>query len=203
MGLPITLIFDDPAPLINVNWWHAGEAHEIDHPVLPSGEPVVRDVPVDFLRAFVDLISRWDTRINFLVLPYPVGLGEISADWESCDTHALNTWLDLVRTHVTPRMDITPENLIHSRTPDLDTLSPLPQNERDWAQHQTGATLPPYIGYALEILIEVDLDATGVTSPWNFDIQDEVCCRIHSTWNTKVQWITCSALATQIAAGEL
>ena len=54
-----------------------------------------------------------------------------------------------------------------------------------------------------KMLNEVDLDATGVTSPWNFDIQDEVCCRIHSTWNTKVQWSTCSALATQIAAGEL
>jgi hypothetical protein len=31
---------------------------------------------------------------------------------------------------------------------------------------------------------------------------DEVCRRIHSTWNNRGQWITCSELATQIAARE-
>ena len=49
----------------------------------------------------------------------------------------------------------------------------LQQNERDWAQHQTAASLTPYIGYALEILNEVDLPATGVTSPWDFGIEVE------------------------------
>ena len=173
MSLPITLIIDDPAPLINVYWWHVAEVNKTDHPVLASGEAVVRDVPVDFLRAVVEVIAKWNIGGKFSVLPYPAGLGKISAGWPGCNIPALNTWLDLVRTQIAPRMDITPEILTHAGTLDLDTQSILPQNERDWSRHQRAATLTPYISYALEILNEVDLEANGVTSPGDFGIAVE------------------------------
>ena len=58
MSLPVTLIVDDPAPLINVYWWHAAESQATDRPTQASGEPVAREIPVDFLRQFVDVIAN-------------------------------------------------------------------------------------------------------------------------------------------------
>ena len=77
MSIPITLIIDDPAPLINVYWWHAAEAQETESPTLPSGEAVAQSIPVDFLRQFADVISRRGIKGKFSVLPYPGGLGAI------------------------------------------------------------------------------------------------------------------------------
>ncbi|HCL29889.1 MAG TPA: hypothetical protein DIC52_15795 [Candidatus Latescibacteria bacterium] len=175
MSLPIVLIIDDPAPLINVYWWHAAESQATENPTLVSGEAIVRDVPVDFLRHFVDVIDRHGIKGKFSVLPYPAGLGAITDGWPGCDQGDLNTWLDLVRQRVTPSMDISPEILTHAKTLDLDNLTLLSENEREWSRHQTAATMTPYIAYALKILNAADLEANGVTSPWDFgiDVEDE------------------------------
>jgi len=65
-------------------------------------------------------------------------------------------------------MDITPEIHTHAKTLDLETYRLLEENERDWASHQDESSLTPYIAKAIEFLAEVDLTATGVTSPWDF-----------------------------------
>ncbi len=175
MSIPITLIVDDPAPLINVYWWHAAEHQQSDNPTLRSGEPVVRTVPVSFLDEFATVIERHGIRGKFTVLPYPAGLGKISAGWPGCDSQALSQWIETTRRRVMPLMDITPEILTHAKTLDLDTFALLAENERDWASHQTEATLTPYIGASLRFLNEVGLEATGVTSPWDFgrEVEDD------------------------------
>lgn len=173
MSLPITLIVDDPAPLINVYWWHLAEVQDTEFPVSASGEPVAQTIPNDFLHQFVDVISRWGIKGKFSVLPYPAGLGAITEGWPGCDERALSTWLDVVRRQITPQMDITPEILTHAKTLDLDTRTLLPENERHWSRSQNASTLTPYIRYALEILNAVDLEATGITSPWDFGIEVE------------------------------
>ena len=175
MSLPIVLIVDDPAPLINVYWWHAAESQATENPTLQSGEAIARDIPVDFLSLFIDVIAARGIKGKFSVLPYPAGLGAITDGWSGCDLNGLNRWLDLVRQGVTPQMDITPEILTHAKTLDLETLKLLPENEREWSRHQNAATMTPYISYALEILNAADLEATGVTSPWDFgiDVEDE------------------------------
>jgi hypothetical protein len=164
----MSLIIDDGAPLINVYWWHAAEHQKSDAPVLKSGEAVAKDVAPDFIRDFVGVIGRWGIRGKFSVLPYPAGLGKLATGWPGCDMRALKAWLNAVRSQVMPLMDITPEMLTHARTLDLDTLTLLDENERDWASHQTAATLTPYIATALRFLNEARLEATGVTSPWDF-----------------------------------
>ena len=173
MSLPLTFIFDDPAPLINAYWWHVSESQESDHPTQASGERIAAAIPVDFLRRFIDVASRWGVKGKFSVLPYPAGLGAITEGWAGCDERGLSTWLDLVRQHITPLMDITPEILTHAKTLELDSRTLLPENEREWSRHQTAATMTPYISYALEILNDADLEATGVTSPWDFGIDVE------------------------------
>jgi hypothetical protein len=175
MSIPITLIVDDPAPLINVYWWHAAEHQQSGNPTLNSGEPVAKAVPVGFLDQFAEAIERWGMRGKFTVLPYPAGLGKISEGWQGCDTRALSQWIETTRSRVMPLMDITPEILTHAKALNLATFDLLAENERDWASHQTEATLTPYIAAALRFLNEVGLDATGVTSPWDFGrpVEDE------------------------------
>ena len=173
MSLPIALIVDDPAPLINVFWWHAAERQQASSPTLNSGEPVAQTVPVDFLHRFAEVIEKWGIRGKFSVLPYPAGLGKISEGWRGCDTDALSRWIETARRRVMPLMDITPEILTHAKALDLDSFGLLDENERDWASHQSEATLTPYIAAALRFLNEVGLEATGVTSPWDFGLQVE------------------------------
>jgi hypothetical protein len=168
MPVPISLIIDDPAPLINVYRWHAAEAQRTEAPVLKTGEPVVRDVPVDFMCQFADTIERHGIRGKFSVLPYPAGLGKISEGWPGCDRRALAEWIETARSRVMPLMDICPEILTHARTVNLATMTLLEENERNWAAHQTAETLTPYIAAGLRWLNEVGLEATGVTSPWDF-----------------------------------
>jgi hypothetical protein len=168
MPVPISLIIDDPAPLINVFFWHAADAQKTDRPVLKTGEPVARDVPVGFMREFAGVIERHGIRGKFSVLPYPAGLGKIGEGWPGCDRRALSEWIDIACERVMPLMDICPEILTHAKALDLATMTLLQENERDWAAHQNAATLTPYIATALRWLNEVGLEATGVTSPWDF-----------------------------------
>ncbi|MEW6752526.1 MAG: hypothetical protein AB1505_16290 [Candidatus Latescibacterota bacterium] len=173
MAIPIALLVDDPAPLINVYWWHAARRCGPNPPAQLSGEPVAAKVPLSFLDEYIAVLQRWGVRGKFTVLPYPAGLGPIDEGWPGCDGVALAAWLERVRLHVAPHMDITPEILTHARAVDLESMTLREQNEREWAQGQTAATLTPYIALALEILERVGLPARGVTSPWDFGAQVE------------------------------
>jgi hypothetical protein len=138
--------------------------------VLSTGEPVAHQIPVDFLEQFVEVVESWRVRGKFSVLPYPAALGPIDVGWPGCDESDLTKWIDLVKYRVTPYMDITPEILTHARALDIETMTPLSINERNWAEDQTAVTMTPYIARALEILQSVGLSPTGVTSPWDFGI---------------------------------
>ncbi|MCY2996251.1 MAG: hypothetical protein NTY19_51640 [Planctomycetota bacterium] len=167
-SLPVTLIIDDPAPCINVYWWHVAERQKTDKPTLKSGELVVRDVPVDFAAELAEVLRRRGIKGKFSVLPYPAGLGSIAQGLPGYSQTEVDRWLAIVRREIAPRMDITPEILTHAKALDLATHTLLSENEREWSTHQTAETLTPYIAEALRILKAVDLPATGVTSPWDF-----------------------------------
>jgi len=168
--LPIVLLVDDPAPLVNIYWWHAKGR---DMPRHPDGRPVAKEIPLGFLESFADLVSEWGVRGKFSVLPYPAGLGPITEGWPGCDLKALDKWVESVRGRIMPQMDISPEILTHSRALELETFELLPQRENDWSAHQTAPSLTSYISYALELLAEAGLKATGVTSPWDFGVHVE------------------------------
>jgi hypothetical protein len=173
MSIPITILIDDPAPLINVYWWHAAESQKTDSPTQKDEQPVARDIPVSFLEQFCDVIEEHQILGKFSVLPYPAGLGSIADGWEGCDKSDLNRWIEIVRQRVVPLMDISPEILTHAQAVDLKTMALLDENEREWSFQQTEATLTPYIALSLQILNEVGLPANGITSPWDFGSQVE------------------------------
>jgi hypothetical protein len=167
-SIPLTLIIDDPAPCINVYWWHAGERQKTDKPTLKSGEPIVHDVPVTFAAELAEVLRRRGIKGKFTVLPCPAGLGSIAQRLQGYSQADLERWLAIVRREIAPRMDITPEILTHTKAINLATHTLLAENEREWSTHQTAETLTPYIAEALWILKSVGLPATGVTSPWDF-----------------------------------
>ncbi len=167
-SIPLTLIIDDPAPCINVYWWHAGERQKTDKPTLKSGEPIVRDVPVAFAAELAEVLRRRGIKGKFSVLPYPAGLGSVAQGLPGYSQAEVERWLAIVRREIAPRMDITPEILTHAKAIDLATHTLLAENEREWSTHQTAETMTPYIAEALQILKSVGLPATGVTSPWDF-----------------------------------
>ena len=103
MSLPICLLIDDPAPLINVYWWHVAGRQKDDAPVETTGEPVPRDVPLDFMREFADVAAAWNLRGKFTVLPIPAGLGKITEGWPGCDRRALAEWIAIARDRLMPR----------------------------------------------------------------------------------------------------
>lgn len=77
-SIPLALIIDDPAPCINVYWWHVDERQKTGKPQAKSGERVVRDVPVAFAAELAEVLRRRGIKGKFSVLPYPAGLGSIA-----------------------------------------------------------------------------------------------------------------------------
>src|SRR5512136_795520 len=77
-SIPLTLIIDDPAPCINVYWWHVEERQKTGKPTAKSGEPIVRDVPVTFAAELAEVLLRRGIKGKLSVLPYPAGLGSIA-----------------------------------------------------------------------------------------------------------------------------
>jgi hypothetical protein len=117
--IPLTLIIDDPAPCIQVYWWHVAERQKTDKPTMQSGEPILRNVPVTFAAEVADVLQRRGFKGKFTVLPYPAGLGSIAHGLQGYPQADVERWLAIVRHKIAPRMDITPEILTHTKAIDL------------------------------------------------------------------------------------
>jgi len=93
-------------------------------------------------------------------------------------------FLDVVRARIAPILDITPEVLTHWNAIDLATGGLLPFWEHVWSRAQDRRTLLPYLTLALEILNNVDLPCSGMTSPWDFGagVEDEQDGLLDAPW---------------------
>ncbi|HWE60293.1 MAG TPA: hypothetical protein VHB98_01140 [Chloroflexota bacterium] len=153
---PVSLIVDDPTPGYNPAHFHSG---------FRSGPLHISPTLID---QFAALVEHTGIRGKFSVVPYPFGLGRVDRKVEGVPDVDLQHFLDVVRTRIAPRMDITPEVLTHWNALDLATGRLLPWWEHVWSRAQTMDTLIPYLSLALQILDAVDLPCSGMTSPWNF-----------------------------------
>lgn len=165
--VPISLIIDDPAPVISVYYEHA------DSSVTADGRPLVPTYSNELLFRFCEMVQRWGMRGKFSVVPMPGNKGDIVRGLAGVSEKDLREWLTCVQRELTPAFSIGPEMLTHHKAVDLATGKALPMNERDWASVQDRSTLTPYIEKALELLREVGFSSVGVTSPWNFGIEVE------------------------------
>lgn len=178
MKRPISIIIDDPAPVIST-FYESGMSGTSNFPsnklhhATKDGRPLLKTFSNDFLFKFCDIIEKWDIRGKFSVVPMPGNKGDIVNGLDGIDQEEVSQWLRVVKERVAPRFAICPEMLSHNLAVDLDSGKPLDLSEWAWAATQDRQTLTPYIAKALKLLRDAELESFGVTSPVNFGIQQE------------------------------
>ncbi len=167
MKIPVSLIVDDPAPIISVYYEHVGRRTTAD------GRAIIPTFPNEFLDRFCDIVEKHGIKGKFSVIPMPGNKGDIVNGLDGVGREELDEWLDTVKARVLPYFTVGPEMLTHHKAVDLATGEALVMNERDWASTQDRTTLIPYISKALAILRDAGFSPIGVTSPWDFGIEVE------------------------------
>jgi hypothetical protein len=178
MPVPLALLVDDPCPLAHVYRWHAAPGPG-GYPVTGDGRRLVDDIPNAFLERFCDVVETHGMRGKFSIVPAPAWRGDVVRGVNG-DLPGTAAWLDTVRRRLAGGFDFSPECITHDAAVDLATGTLLPLSESDWSQAQDRSTLAPYITYALRLLRDAGIHATGVTSPWVFgeEVEEEYAAAI-------------------------
>lgn len=152
--IPFSLIIDDGSPVDPLFY----ELPGYETPFL---------VPARFTRRVADTFDRFDIRGKFTVIPMPSCLGRIDQSLKRVPQDHLLEFLKLMRERIAPRFDITPEFLTHLSSYDLKTGNYNRHVYEDtWITKASGEEVAEYFSLAFEILRNVGLEATGITSPW-------------------------------------
>jgi hypothetical protein len=178
MKIPISLIIDDPTPVLNNFYLMAKSGTtSYEHARLrletKDGRPLIKKFPRSLLLEFCDTVERRGIKGKFSVVPMPGNGGDIVNGIEDVSEEELRDWIDTVKTRIEGRFTIGPEMLTHNLAVDLKSGGALPTSEPLWSQNQGRSTLTPYIARAVSLLCEAGFDAFGVTSPWKFGISVE------------------------------
>ena len=150
---PISLIIDDGAPVDTMFYAHPG----YDTPLL---------VPGEFTRRVAETFERFEMRGKFTVIPMPSCLGRIDKPLKCVPPAHQEEFLKLVRERIAPRFDITPEFLTHLNAYNRETGNYQHIYEDAWITRAPLAEIVEYFTLAFQILKNVGLEATGITSPW-------------------------------------
>ena len=191
---PVSLIIDDPAPVLSVYYTHAGKD------VTADGRKLIEYYSNELLFRFCDAIERWGMRGKFSVVPMPGNRGDIINGIEGVPKEDLDEWLDTVKKRVEGPFSIGPEMLTHNRAVDLKTGAALPEDEQEWASTKDRTVLTGYIARALSILKEAGFNPIGVTSPWRFgiEVEDEyqaaISAAVEQVTGSKNAWFFLRAL---------
>ena len=165
--VPISMIVDDPTPVLSVYYTHH-DPHFTD-----DGRPLLEYYSNDFLYKFCNIIEKYGMKGKFTLVPMPGNRGDIINGIDGVDPAEAKQWLDTVKARVVPNFSVVPEMLTHNKAVDLATGAILDENEKQWAAHQDRTTLTPYICLALSLLKQAGFDVNGVSSPWGFGSEVE------------------------------
>lgn len=193
--VPISIIIDDPSPVLSVYYTHHRFGRKTD-----DGRDVIEYFPNSMLFEFCDIVERQGIKGKFSIVPSPGNRGDIVNGIEGVKNEDMKEWLDTVKSRVVPRFGIGPEMLTHNKAVDLKTGEILPMREVEWSLTQDRTTLTPYITKALSILKDAGFESCGVTSPWHFglDVEDEYCAAIskavYDVYGKKNAWYFLRAL---------
>ena len=158
--IPISLIIDDGSP---VNLYHFHQL-KINHKLL---------IPYEFTKEFGKCCERNGIKGKFSVVPIPAGLGRIDRKVTQVPTKNLHEFLDVVCKQIAPNFSITPEILTHYLAYDIKKGNSRHVCEDVYFSNLSAAEVAEYVGLALEILCNVGLRPSGVSSPWVTGIDNE------------------------------
>ena len=151
MKIPVSLIVDDPAPIISVYYDHVGRR------TTAYGAPIIPTFPNDFLDQFCDIVEKHGIKGKFTVIPMPGNKGDIVNGLEGVNREDLDEWLNTVKTRLLPNFTVGPEMLTHHKAVDLATGGAFEMNEQQWAAMQDRTALTPYIAKALDMPLEINI----------------------------------------------
>jgi hypothetical protein len=151
--IPFSLIIDDGSPVDPLFY------------ELPGYETTFL-VPAEFTRRVADTFDRFDLRGKLTIIPMPSCLGRIDKSLKRVPQDHLEAFLKMVRERIAPRFDITPEFLTHLRAYNLKTGDYQHIYEDVWITRAPLEEIVEYFVLAFQILQNVGLNATGITSPW-------------------------------------
>jgi hypothetical protein len=152
--IPISLIIDDGSPVDPLYY----ELPGYETPFL---------VPAEFTRRVADTFDRFGIRGKFTLIPMPSCLGRIDQSLKRVPPDHLEEFLKLIRERIYPRFDITPEFLTHLCAYDLKTGNFQRHLFEDtWISQAPQEEITDYFTLAFQILKNVGIEATGITSPW-------------------------------------
>jgi hypothetical protein len=166
MLTPISLIVDDPCPLVHVYRYQC-EHRPKPNVVSGAARTLEETVPSSFLDELCDVVDETGLRGKFSIVPAPAWRGDVVRGING-DPAATRAWLETARRRLGGRFDFCPECVTHDLAVDLPTGRLLDLDECEWSQTQDRRTLARYLSYALTLLRDAGIDATGVTSPWVF-----------------------------------
>ncbi len=159
---PISIIIDDSTPIVHVYYYH------MPNPVTRDGRPIPKTVPNSFMSKFCDVIKQNGVKGKFSIVPSPAGLGDVASGITGFPKEETEEWLDMAHRHLEGSLSFGPEMLTHAHVLDLETGEDIGEYEHRWSQKQNKEILIPYISKAFSILKDAGINATGVTSPWDF-----------------------------------
>jgi len=152
--IPISLIIDDGSPVDPLFY----ELPGYETPFL---------VPVEFTGRVADTFDKFDIRGKFTLIPMPSCLGRIDQSLKRVPQDHLQEFLRLIRERIAPRFDITPEFLTHLCAYNLKTGDYQRHMYEDtWISQAPPEEIVEYFILAFQILKNVGIEATGITSPW-------------------------------------
>jgi hypothetical protein len=158
--IPISLIVDDGSPVDPLFY----EIPGYETPFL---------VPAEFTARVAETFERYDLRGKLTIIPMPSCLGRIDQSLRRVPQDHLQAFLKIVRERIAPRFDITPEFLTHLRAYDLKKGGYQHIFEDAWITRAPLEEVVEYFVLAFQILNNVGLPATGITSPWDSGIDVE------------------------------
>jgi hypothetical protein len=180
--IPFSLIIDDGAPVDPLFY----ELPGYETPFL---------VPAKFTQRVGETFERFNLQGKFTVIPMPSCLGRIDQSLKRVPQEHLKVWLKIIREKIAPLFDITPEFLTHLSSYDLKTGN---YNrhlyEDNWITKAPKEEIVEYFTLAFQILKNVGIESTGITSPWvsGIDVEDKYAQSLaDAQWNIfkrKLTW---------------
>lgn len=167
---PLSLIIDDSTALLNLNYfflrdrnrWRGEQQRWDDVPVV---------IPERFTREWAEWCATAGVRGKYSIVPCPAGVGRLDQGLPLFGQQDLDQWLAMCREVIVPSFDITPEMLTHTAVLDLATFRPRPSGiweQYEWSRFGEADDVGPYIQTACQILANIGLPPSGVTSPGGF-----------------------------------
>jgi len=144
--------------------------------IIDDGSPLnkgLNPVPLTFVQRFSDITGKNGVKGKFSVVPMFCGKGCINGSVDHVSPDDLKKFIRIIHDEVMPNFSITPEILTHATAYDMENGGFLNVREDVYFSTLNREQIACYVGFALNILNEIGLTPSGVTSPWMCGLDNE------------------------------